>query len=201
MWDDGLSSKVPVPWLRVIAPLAANADSPHLAQNQSVVKGWLVETLDIPEVSYHELFREGMKQEQLDAAVLSVLDKILSPSAPGIVKVIGLPAPNIDNEKNHVNNINTLVLKRLFGSVFIHPVRGSDQTFNVSSQDHDATRKEGLAKYDTTKLLLPQTDHAFYDNPVQVQGFFCLEGESENTWVSECARVPRIPQNRISRKL
>ena len=186
-WDDGLSSKFPIPWLRVMAPLVARADSPQLARKERVAKGWLVETLDIPEISYHDLFREEMTQEQLDATILSVLDKILSPSASGIVKVVDLPAPNIDDEKSHINNLNTRVLKRLFGSVFVHPIRGSDQTFNVSSQDHDATRKEGLANYDTTKLLLPHTDHAFYDNPIQVQGFYCLEGESENTWVSVLA--------------
>lgn len=186
-WDDGLSSKFPIPWLRVMAPLVARTDSPQLARKEPVAKGWLVETLDIPAVSYRDLFGEGTKQEQLDATILSVLDKILSPSAPGIVKIVDLPAPNIDDEKKHINNLNTLVLKRLFGSVFIHPVRGSDQTFNVSSQDHDATRKEGLANYDTTKLLLPHTDHAFYANPIQVQGFYCLEGESENTWVSVLA--------------
>lgn len=186
-WDDGLNSKFPVPWLQVMAPLVARADSPQLVRKEPIPKGWLVETLDIPKISYHELFGEGMKQEQLDAIILSVLDKILSPSAPGIVKIVDLPAPNIDDEKNHINNLNTLVLKRLFGSVFIHPIRGSDQTFNVSSQDHDATRKEGLANYDTTKLLLPHSDHAFYDNPIQVQGFYCLEGESENTWVSVLA--------------
>lgn len=186
-WDDGLSSKFSVPWLRVMAPLVARADSPQLARKQNVAKGWLVETLNIPEISYHDLFREGMTQEQLDATILSVLDKILSPSSSGIVKVVDLPAPNIDDEKSHINNLNTLVLKRLFGSVFVHPIRGTDQTFNVSSQDHDATRKEGLANYDTTKLLLPHTDHAFYDNPIQVQGFYCLEGESENTWVSVLA--------------
>lgn len=188
-WDDGLSSKFPVPWLQVMAPLVARAGSPQLAREEPVSKGWLVETLDIPEVSYHKLFR---KQQQLDATILSVLDKILSPSAPGIVKIVDLPAPNVDDEKNHINNLNTLVLKRLFGSVFVHPIRGSDQTFNVSSQDHDATRKEGLANYDTTKLLLPHSDHAFYDNPIEVQGFYCLEGESENTWVSVLASLETL---------
>ncbi|CAF9921090.1 MAG: hypothetical protein ALECFALPRED_001711 [Alectoria fallacina] len=192
-WDDGLSSKFPIPWLQVMAPLvAARTDSPQPATKQAVPKGWTVDALKIPEISYSDLFREGLEKEQLDATILSILDRILSSSAPGIVKIIDLPSPNIEDERNHKNNLNTLVLKRLFGSVFIHPIRGSDQTFNVSSHAHDSTRKIGLPNYDTTQILLPHTDHAFYDNPIQVQGFYGLEGESENTFVSVLAALETL---------
>ena len=192
-WDDGLSSKFPIPWLRVMASLvAARADSPQPASKRAIPKGWTVDTLKIPEISFGDLFQGEIKQEKLDATILSILDRILSSSSPGIVKIVDLPNPNFEDERNHINNLNSLVLKRLFGSVFIHPIRGSDQTFNVSSHAHDSTRKVGLPNYDTTQLLLPHSDHAFYGNPIQVQGFYGLEGESQNTWVSVLAALETL---------
>ena len=179
-WDDGLSSKFPLPWLRVMASLvAARVETPQPAIERAENKGWTVDC---------DLFREETKQEQLGATLLSTLDRILS-SSPRIIKITDLPDPNIEDERNHINNLNTLVLKRLFGSVFVHPIRGSDQTFNVSSHNHDSTRKVGLPNYDTTQILLPHSDHAFYDNPIQVQGFYGLEGMSMNTWTSPLAAL------------
>ena len=140
--------------------------------------------MKIPEVSFKYLFRDEQTQEQSDELALEVHSKLLHPSASGIVKIIDSPEPNIEDERNHVNNINTCVLKRLFGVVWAHPIRGQDTTFNVSSHTNDANRAVGLPNYDTNQLLLPHTDHAFYDNPIPVMGFHCLEGESENTWVS-----------------
>ena len=193
-WNDGISSKFPLPWLRVMASLAARPDSPEAAAKPAVTQGWTVESLKIPEISYKALFREDMSQKELDIVSLDVLDKILSSSAAGIVKIIDLPPPNMEDEHNHINNLNTIVLKKLFGSVFHHPIRGADKTFNVSSHNQDATRKVGLANYDTTQVLLPHTDHAFYDNPIQVQGFYGLEGESMNTWVSALAALETLKQ-------
>ena len=63
-------------------------------------------------------------------------------------------------------------------------MRGADTTFNVSSHDGEAKRAIGLPNYDTTQVLLPHVDHAFYNHPVQVMGFYGLKGESENTRVS-----------------
>ena len=184
-WDDGLSSKFPMLWLRVMAPLVASrTDSARSENADAPAKGWTVDTVKIPEVSYHDLFPEDIKREQLDATILSTLDMILGSTTAAIVKIVDLPEPNMEDEHNHINNLNTIVLKQLFGSVFVHPIRGADQTFNVSSHAHDATRKIGLPNYDTTQVLLPHTDHAFYDNPIQVQGFYGLEGTSENTFVS-----------------
>lgn len=192
-WDDGINSKFPLPWLRVMASLvAAKVESPQSASERTENKGWTVETLKIPEISYNDLFREGIEKEELDAIILSTLDSILSSSSSGMIKIIDLPDPNIEDEHNHINNLNTLVLKRLFGSVFVHPIRGSDQTFNVSSHSHDSTRKVGLPNYDTTQILLPHTDHAFYDNPIQVQGFYGLEGTSLNTWTSPLAALETL---------
>lgn len=172
--------------------VAAKVEGPQSANERAENKGCTVDTLKIPEISYNELFHEGIEQEQLDATILSTLDSILSSSSPGMIKVIDLPDANIEDEQNHVNNLNTIVLKRLFGSVFVHPIRGSDQTFNVSSHSHDSTRKVGLPNYDTTQILLPHTDHAFYDNPIQVQGFYGLEGTSMNTWTSPLAALETL---------
>lgn len=185
-WDDKLSSKFPGSWLRVMAPLVGKSESPQpVLEKQTISKGWLVDPLEIPEISYQHIFPEESKQEEhSNEIILKVLDKLLGASSPGIVKVVDLPNPNFEDERSHKNNINTLVLKRLFGSVFVHPIRGSDQTFNVSSHSKDAQRAVGVANYDTTQLLLPHSDHAFYDTPNQVQGFYGLEGQSENTWVS-----------------
>ncbi|MCJ1477071.1 hypothetical protein MMC13_005742 [Lambiella insularis] len=183
-WDDGLTSKFPAPWLRVMAPLVAKAESTQTGSERPKPKGWLVDSLKIPEISYHDIARKDLPQKEHDLKAIEILDKILDPSLPGIVKVVGLPKPNVSDERNHINNINTKVLKDLFGSVFIHPIRGTDKTFNVSSHGSDATRALGVPNYDTTQLLLPHSDHAFYDTPIQAQGFYILEGTSLNTWVS-----------------
>ncbi|KAI4625081.1 uncharacterized protein J4E87_004927 [Alternaria ethzedia] len=184
-WKDGVNNQIPLPWLRVMAPLvAAPADDLTASPAQAEVKGWTVDSLHIPEVSYSKLFAGELEPKDLEETILSIIDRILGSSAPGIVKIVDLPAPNMEEEHSHKKNINTQVLKRLFGAVFVHPIRGADQTFNVSSHSGDANRKIGLPNYDTTQILLPHTDHAFYDNPIQVQGFYGLEGTSENTWIS-----------------
>ena len=196
-WDDEVNSKFPLAWLRVMAPLvAAKAQIPPLATKpaENKNKGWTVKSLNIPEVSYNDLFKADLQQQELDTIILSTIDKILSSSFPGIIKVVDLPEPNVEEEHAHINNINTRVLKRLFGSVFVHPIRGSDQTFNVSSHDHDSTRKVGLPNYDTKQVLLPHTDHAFYDNPIHVMGFYALEGTSMNTWTSPLAALETLKQ-------
>lgn len=194
-WDDGLSSKLPIPWLRVMASLvAAEVKKPQLVSEQIEKKGWTVGTLAIPEISYNDLFPKEFNQQQLDATILSTLDKILSSSSPGMIKIIDLPEPIIEDKHNHINNLNTFVLKRLFGSIFIHPIRGFDQAFNVSSHSHDSTRKVGLPNYDTTQILLPHTDHAFYNNRIQVQGFYGLEGTSMNTWTSSLAALDTLKE-------
>lgn len=195
-WDDSLTSKFPGPWLRVMAPFVGRSESPRPAlEEKHISKGWLVDALEIPEISYHDIFADRSKQrERSNHTTIEVLNKLLDISSPGIVKIVELPDPNFEDERNHKNNINTRVLKRLFGSVFVHPIRGSDQTFNVSSHSKDAERAVGVANYDTTQLLLPHSDHAFYDTPNQVQGFYGLEGQSENTWVSVLSALATFRQ-------
>ena len=199
VWDNGASSKFPLAWLRVMAPLVA-AKAPILPlattkpTEETKDKGWSVQSLDMPEVSYNDLFKPDVREQESDAIILSTIDKILSPSFPGIIKVVDLPEPNMEEEHKHVNNLITLVLKRVFGSVFIHPIRGPDQTFNVSSHDHDSTRKIGLPNYDTSQVLLPHTDHAFYTHPIQVMGFYGLQGTSINTWTSPLSAFETLHQ-------
>lgn len=185
-WDDNLSSRFLGSWLRVMASLVGRSESLQPAfEEQFISKGLLVDGVEIPEISYQDILPEESKQEERSNDItLKVLDSLLGECSPGIVKIVDLFAPNFQDERNHKNNIITLVLKRLFGSVFVHPIRGFDQIFNVFSHSKDAESAIGVANYDTTQLLLPHSDHAFYDTPNQVQGFYGLEGQSENTWVS-----------------
>ena len=181
-WNTGEISRFPIPWLRVFAPLVAGSGSSDAAQSLPSSKGWLVDALTIPEVRYNEIFPESSASS---TTVMRVLDDLLHDSSPGIVRVTDLPAPNIADERNKVNTLVTRVLKQLFGSVFVHPRRGMDKTFNVAShQEDDAKRAIGLPNYDTSQVLLPHCDHAHYDTPAHVMGLYGLEGESVNTYVS-----------------
>ena len=161
----------------VRAPLVGRSESPaSIPMEEASPQGWLADAFKIPETSHREIFPEGSRQEELSNHVIpQVLNKLLDASSPRMEKIVDLPEPNFEDESNQKNNINTPVLKRLFGSVFIHPIRGTDQTFNVSSDSKDAERAVGVASYDTTQLLLPHSDHSFYDIPEQVEGFYGLE--------------------------
>lgn len=142
-WDDGQASNIPGPWLRVMAPLVAKGMG-ELPQ-ALVAKGWVADTLEIAEISYNDIVRASPTHDEYSESIaMGVLDKLLNPSLPGFVKVVDLPEPNFEDERNHRNNIVTSVLKSLFGSVFIHPIRGSDQTFNVSSHN-DTKRAVGVS--------------------------------------------------------
>ena len=45
----------------------------------------------------------------------------------------------------------------------------------------------------TYRCYMNHSEHVFYDNPIQFQGFHCLKGESEKTWVSilACLETPK----------
>ena len=191
VWDNEQSSAFPASWLHVMAPLVAEAKSPVARKDPLPGVGWLVDTLKIPEISYQKMI--NLEPDALDSVRLQVMESLLDKAAPGIVKVVDLPAPNIEEEqmRDHKNNIVTRVLKQLFGSTWAHPIRGADTTFNVSSHNDDAKRAE-LPNYDVKQTLLPHTDHAFYEQPVQVMGFYGLEGKSENTWVSGLAALQTL---------
>lgn len=64
----------------------------------------------------------------------------------------------------------------------------------MASHRDDQKRADDLPNYDTKQILLPHSDHAFYDNPIQVMGFYALEGKSENTWVSSHAALETMRQ-------
>ena len=49
-----------------------------------------------------------------------------------------------------------------------------------------------MPNYDTTQVLLPHSDRAFYDNPIQLQGFYSLEGTSLNARTSPLAALETL---------
>jgi hypothetical protein len=56
-WDNGQTSHFPVEWLRVIAPFVASPTNGEKATKPNDLnKGWQVDSLRIPEVSYHDIF-------------------------------------------------------------------------------------------------------------------------------------------------
>lgn len=66
-WGNGQVSRFPAYWLRVMAPLVARPQNPFTEREARSSKGWLVETLKIPEVSYGDLFPETSTPEGLRA--------------------------------------------------------------------------------------------------------------------------------------
>lgn len=184
-WKDGSTTSFPAIWLRVLAPIVAKSNHVPAMVGQYSPTGWLANELSIPEVSYSDLFPESASLKDLNASKERVLDAVLQDTTAGIVKVVGLPAPDFESERNKENTIVTKVLKQLFGSVFFHPIRGADKTFNVASHHkEDMKRGAGLPNYNPNKILLPHADHAHYIHPARVQGLYALEGESVNTFVS-----------------
>lgn len=157
-----------------MAPLVASRnDKEKTASDTRVNSEWKVKDLIIPEFSYNDIFDPDSTKEQFDKLSLQIIDHLLSPFSTGLIKIIDLPAPNMEDELKH---INTIVLKKLFGSVFDHPVRAKDTVFAVSTRGKE--KRQNLPNYDTNQVLFPHTDHAFYHTAAQV------EGESENTFVS-----------------
>jgi alpha-ketoglutarate-dependent taurine dioxygenase len=183
-WEDGESSQFPALWLRVLAPLVAKQLQPLASKEPSIPKGWLANTLTIPEISYQEILGEHLSTDEFLSTKAWILDNLLLDSAPGIIKITNLPEVDIMGESSQKNNLVTKVLKHLFGSVFQHSMRGADETFKVATHYHNSSKRIAkLPNYDTAEILLPHVDHAHYDNPVRVQGFHAVEGTSENTFV------------------
>ena len=182
-WRDGSMSSFPALWLRVMGPLVGKVCWKTCSQQSGEPEGWEATTLKIPSVDYHEIF--APTEDRCIAAAERVLDILLMNPGTGIIKVTGLPPPDLESEREKTNTLVTQVLKKLFGSVFQHPRRVGDKTFNVATHhEEDSKRANGLPNYDTTQVLLPHVDHAHYQHPIQIQGWYGLEGESENTFVS-----------------
>ena len=112
-WNDKISSKFPGFWLRVMAPLVGRSESSHSISMKDVgPKGWLADTSKIPEISYRDIFPEGSRQEEAsNHVILRVLNKLLDASSAGIVRIVDLPEPKLEDERNHKNNFSNLVLK------------------------------------------------------------------------------------------
>lgn len=186
-WTDGSKSSFPAIWLRAMAPLVAKRRDVETRTSEINPTGWLADELAVPEVSYRDLFPENnsLLPEDLDAAKERILDAVLLKSALGIVKVVDLPAADLESERKRENTIVTKVLKELCGSVYFHPMRGADKSFNVTSH-YTEDMKPGvvLPNYNTKKVLLPHSDHSHYTYPARIQGLYALEGQSENTFVS-----------------
>ena len=60
-WDGGRSSIFPLRWLRMMASSVAaegNGACRSASRRPAQNKGWTAEALEIPEISYHDLFRD-----------------------------------------------------------------------------------------------------------------------------------------------
>lgn len=160
-----------------MAPLVAQQNTVEASEAVPRQHGWSVKTLDVPHIACSEIFIGSPKKEAEDDTRLRILS-LLQDSSVGIVKITDLPTPNIEEERNS-DSVVTKILKHLFGEVWQHPQCPAYTTFNVTSGSEDQKRANDIPVYDTTKVLLPHSDHAFYDNPVLMMGFYCLEGKSE----------------------
>jgi trimethyllysine dioxygenase len=166
---------------RIDSLSSSNGDKTLKEPQESILR-----TLDIPEFSFKDIFHPTSEPDTGTMLKIRVFEHLLHPSTSGLIKiVVDLPEPDVEVEKNKTGTIVTRVLKELLGSVFHHPIRGSDKTSNVSfHHQEDVQRIAGLPNHDTSQVLLPHVDHAYYIHPIRVQGWYILEGESENTFVS-----------------
>jgi alpha-ketoglutarate-dependent taurine dioxygenase len=177
----------------MLAPLIAKQLQITALNEPTLPKGWLANTLVIPEISYQKISGEHLSSEELLTTKAWIFDTLLHDSAPGIIKITDLPEVDVYVESSQKNNLVTHILKCLFGCVFQHSMRGTDETFKVASHYHESAKRIGeLPNYDTSEILLPHTDHSHYDNPVRVQGFHAIEGTSENTFVNGFAALATL---------
>ena len=193
-WMDESQSEYPTPWLRVMAPLVAKRE-PAMQEMSLGSKGWTPESIHIPEYHYQDLFH-GIKNSKSSQAVNEqVITDLLVDSSSGIVKIIGLPEPNLKDEKSQENTLVTAVLKHIFGAVFVHPRRAADTTFNVSSQSTEENPNPvALPNYHKNPVLLPHSDHAHYSQAARIMGLYQAEGVSLNTFVSGWAALQTLKE-------
>ena len=194
-WDDGQECRFPAVWLRLLAPSVAKKEPATAAKKAGIPYGWLAKDLVIPEISYRKIMAEDLTDEEFQASKAWILDTLLLDHSPGILKVTDLPDVDPLSESTQRNNLVTIVLKKLFGAVFQHSMRGPDETFKVASHyKSSASRIVELPNYDTDEILLPHTDHSHYDNPVRVQGFHAVQGTSENTFIDAWSCLATLQQ-------
>ena len=201
-WNGGGTSYFPVLWLKAKAPLVArnhptpagNEGKLHLAAQQP---GWR-SNVKIPEVRWDDICSQTTPAHLREAAIARVLDLLLADSDMGIVRVTGIPPANLEDESKTEKTQVTHVLKQLFGSVFVHPRRDADTSFNVFSAAGENPNPVALFSYNNnqqdTQVLLPHSDHAHYQHPAQVMGFATPQGVSVNTFVSALAVIHTMRQ-------
>ncbi|KAI1310639.1 hypothetical protein F5Y03DRAFT_403026 [Xylaria venustula] len=197
-WSDGTQTTFPGAWLRALAPMVAkqSLEDGFIGEDCSDNHGWVTDKIDIPEVHFDSIFpQQKPSVEQSEEISIKICDMLFHEGKSGIIKVVGLPAPDVQSERETRNTIVTKILKQVFGSVFVHPRRGADLTFNVTDNyGKEKNRGAELHNYRTDVVLLPHCDHAHYDYPAQVQGLYCLEGESYNTFISSVAVLHTMQQ-------
>lgn len=180
-WDDGKSAKFPAIWLR--SYVNAMAGTLGGLQSDHQPRGWLAPELVIPEIQCRDIVAQAGTPSQ--AALSKIYSMLLPEDSPGIIKIVGLPQPNVEGERRGDNAIVTHILKKLFGSVSTHLRRQPDTTFNIASNHAEDSKKgETLLNYDTPQLLQSHTDMSHYQSPSRIQGLYMLEGHSIDTFVS-----------------
>ncbi|KZL69537.1 gamma-butyrobetaine dioxygenase protein [Colletotrichum incanum] len=184
-WMGDETAVFPAIWLRVLSSVVAMDPQKEASEYPFIPRGWLSQDLIVPEITFKEIMEERTDVDKSSTAKTTVLDTLLLDSEPGIIKVTNLPSVDPSSESSQKDNLLTMVLKQLFGSVFQHPRRGPDETFKIASHYHaSSSQAVELPNYDTSELLLPHTDHSHYNNPVRVQGLHAVEGSTENTFIN-----------------
>ena len=188
-WKDRTTSIFPALWLQAMVSVVATPNNVETEGSVLIPPGWLAQDLQVPTIDYAEVFAEN--EETCEATATRILDELMGETTAGIVRITGLPSPDMQSERDaSSNNLVTHVLKRICGGVFQHPRRAADTTFNVASHHKEGlTRATTLVNYDTSQILLTHCDHAHYQHQAHVQGLYGLEGESENTFVSAMAAL------------
>jgi alpha-ketoglutarate-dependent taurine dioxygenase len=164
-----------------------------MARNgEADIKGWTASSLSVPEISYTEIFPNLSETTRL-----RIYEILAHDCFPGILKITNLPPQNIQSERQGLNTLLESVLKRIFGSVFAHPRRGPERTYNISSHHPNDVQKGLLVpNYNTSDLLLPHVDQSFYQNPSRIVALSILEGESDNSFVSGPAVLQTLKEER-----
>jgi len=190
-WKDGRSTRFPSIWLRVYAPLVANHhEKEPKPKALRIPKGWQVNTLNMPEISYNDIFPEIP-----DTTSLRICEILLDNSAPGILRVTNLPPAIAEDERRGENTLLAKVLTQIFGSVFSHPRRGPEVAYTMASHHEQYANKGKLVpNYNLTSVLLPHFDQSMYQHPSLIDGLYNIEGESLNTFVS-CPAVLQTLQD------
>ena len=95
--------------------MVASPQDPLPLDQSPVLDGWLTDTLKIPEISYRDIFPQDPSPDLRDDIRLRVLDAVVGTGEPGIIKIVDLPTPILEQERGTKGNLVTSILKQLFG--------------------------------------------------------------------------------------